>query len=109
MPLIIPKVFISIIVEYAYEFFTNTILGRILKPVLDKWFYFQRDYSQDILLQQGLVKSLIFRHSKINFYIMMLNLEEMFYMNTCSERVYTHITGFLKNKEELDISKLKEH
>lgn len=40
---------------------------------------------------------------------MMLSSEETSSTNICSEKVYIHITGSLKKREDLDSTKFKEH
>lgn len=76
---------------------------------MDKWYYHQRAFIQDILNQEGLVMFWdLFRLLKINICIMMHNLEGMYSMSRCSDRVYIPTTGFLKLEEEEDISKLRE-
>lgn len=42
--------------EFGYEFYNKTLLGRLLNPFVEFWRNFERDFQRDILLQQGLVK-----------------------------------------------------
>ena len=56
MLMIICKVMHHHNLGYAQILFNEAPLGRILKPILDKYMNFQRDFQRDYLLQQGIVK-----------------------------------------------------
>ena len=92
----------------SYNFFHKTLLGKILKPFYQFWFNYERNFQRSILLQQGLVNTLLCRHSKINIYIMMLNLEDKSYLNISQEKVFTLTIGFSRQEEEKDIIVFKE-
>ena len=92
----------------AYNFFEKTFLGRLVKPIYQKYWVFEKSYHRDVLLQQGLVNCGLCRHSRIGFFTTIVNSGVICFSSTWWGKAYIHTIGFWRWKEEKDSSRLRE-